>query len=182
MFDDLPPDLERLRTLRVWHALWMERIDRKIAALERRQAEQERGRRERPRPPDWLVELGIGTGQPPVQVHAGDCRMAGKRRRAVSRDEARRLLATGLRACSHCQPDARLNILDLPAPAAARRGGDAAQHRPVRPDPRQRPRRSSRPSLTLNSSQGHGRKRPQRGCRTPDHTRMPVVTCTDTAA
>ncbi|MGW3029171.1 DUF6233 domain-containing protein [Streptomyces sp. NPDC001221] len=126
MFDDLPPDLERLRTLRVWHALWMERIDRKIAALERRQAEQERGRRERPRPPDWLVELGIGTGRPAVQVHVGDCRMVGKRRRAVSCDEARRLLATGLRACSHCQPDARLNILDL---RLRRRPGAAATPR-----------------------------------------------------
>ncbi|MGW4518433.1 DUF6233 domain-containing protein [Streptomyces sp. NPDC004393] len=83
----------------------MERIDRKIAALERQQAEQERGRRERPRPADWLMELGIGTGRPPVQVHAGDCRMAGKRRRAVSRDEARRLLATGLRLRSPSSRD-----------------------------------------------------------------------------
>ncbi|MGV9567688.1 DUF2199 domain-containing protein [Streptomyces sp. NPDC003480] len=41
------------------------------------------------------MELGIGTGQPPVQVHSGDCRMAGQRRRAVGREEARRLLATG---------------------------------------------------------------------------------------
>ncbi|MFJ5534198.1 DUF6233 domain-containing protein [Streptomyces sp. NPDC093261] len=41
------------------------------------------------------MELGVGTGQPPVQVHSGDCRMAGKRRRAVGREEARRLLATG---------------------------------------------------------------------------------------
>ncbi|MEV0186089.1 DUF6233 domain-containing protein [Streptomyces sp. NPDC050625] len=39
--------------------------------------------------------------------------MAGKRRRAVSHEEARRLLAAGLRACSHCQPDVRLHILDL---------------------------------------------------------------------
>ncbi|MER5756811.1 DUF6233 domain-containing protein [Streptomyces sp. NPDC002088] len=31
--------------------------------------------------------------------------MAGTRRRAVSRDEARRLLAAGLQSCSHCQPD-----------------------------------------------------------------------------
>ncbi|WP_330358351.1 hypothetical protein [Streptomyces chartreusis] len=51
MFDDLPPDLDRLHTLRVWHALWLERIDRKIAAVQRRQAEEERGRRVRPDPP-----------------------------------------------------------------------------------------------------------------------------------
>ncbi|USQ85949.1 DUF6233 domain-containing protein [Streptomyces phaeoluteigriseus] len=39
--------------------------------------------------------------------------MAGKRRRAVGRDEARRLLADGLRACTHCRPDAQLDIIDL---------------------------------------------------------------------
>ncbi|MET9913403.1 DUF6233 domain-containing protein [Streptomyces sp. NPDC006476] len=114
VFDDLPPDLDRLQVLRTWHLLWIRRIDAKIEALLQRQAEAERGRRERPPPPEWIVELGIGTGRPPVQVHAGDCHMAGKRRRAISRDEARRLLATGLRACTHCAPDAQLRILDLP--------------------------------------------------------------------
>ncbi|MER5753721.1 DUF6233 domain-containing protein [Streptomyces sp. NPDC002088] len=91
--------------MRVWHTLWLQRIDAKIAALQRRQAEEEHGRRNRPALPEWTVELGIGTGRPPVQVHAGDCYMAGQRRRPVDREEARRLLATGLRACSHCQPD-----------------------------------------------------------------------------
>ncbi|MET9914745.1 DUF6233 domain-containing protein [Streptomyces sp. NPDC006476] len=114
MFDDLPPDLDRLQVLRTWHLLWVRRIDAKVEAVLQRQAETERGRRERPLPPEWIVELGIGTGRPPVQVHAGDCHMAGKRRRVISRDEARRLLATGLRACTHCAPDAQLRILDLP--------------------------------------------------------------------
>lgn len=58
MFDDLPPDLERLLTLRVWHAMWLERIDRKVAAVEQRQAEAERGRRLRPAPPDWVASFG----------------------------------------------------------------------------------------------------------------------------
>ncbi|MER6563445.1 DUF6233 domain-containing protein [Streptomyces sp. NPDC001027] len=31
------------------------------------------------------VELSIGAGRPPVQVHAGDCCAAGKRRRPVDR-------------------------------------------------------------------------------------------------
>ncbi|MFJ1877312.1 DUF6233 domain-containing protein [Streptomyces sp. KS_5] len=115
-FDDLPPDLERLQTLRVWHALWIERIDRKIAAVQRRQAEEERGRRNRPERPDWIVELGIGADRAPVQVHAGDCYIAGKRRRVVSRDEARRLLAAGLESCTHCEPATRLHILDLARP------------------------------------------------------------------
>jgi hypothetical protein len=113
VFDDLPSDLDRLRTLRVWHALWLRRIDAKIARLERRKAEEEHGRRTRPRPPEWVVEVGIGAGKPPVQVHAGHCHMIGSRRRPVSRDEARRLLADGLGACTHCQPDTELHIIDL---------------------------------------------------------------------
>ncbi|MEV3958423.1 DUF6233 domain-containing protein [Streptomyces albogriseolus] len=39
--------------------------------------------------------------------------MAGKRHRPVDRDEARRLLATGLKACGHCRPDSLLGITDL---------------------------------------------------------------------
>lgn len=35
VFDDLPPDLDRLHTLRVWHTMWLQRIDAKIAALAR---------------------------------------------------------------------------------------------------------------------------------------------------
>ncbi|MEU8851917.1 DUF6233 domain-containing protein [Streptomyces sp. NPDC048564] len=112
MFDDLPPDLERLRTLRVWHALWVQRIDNKIAALRQWEAEKERGRQRRPPQPDWIVELGIGTGRPPTQVHVGDCYAAGKRQRPIDRDEARRLLTSGLPACTHCRPDQRLGILE----------------------------------------------------------------------
>ncbi|MGA5121314.1 DUF6233 domain-containing protein [Streptomyces pseudogriseolus] len=92
MFDDLPPDLDRLHTLRVWHTMWLQRIDAKIAALTRRQTEEERGRRNRPAPPEWIIELGIER-RPPLQIHTGDdCHMAGKRHRPVDRDEARRLL------------------------------------------------------------------------------------------
>lgn len=93
--------------------MWLQRIDAKIAAVRKRQAEQEHGQRSRPRPPDWVVQLGIGVGRPPVQIHTGDCHMKGTRLRPVDRDEARRLLTTGLRACTHCQPDTQLHILDL---------------------------------------------------------------------
>ncbi|MFC7992569.1 DUF6233 domain-containing protein [Streptomyces pilosus] len=119
MFDDLPPDLDRLHTLRVWHALWLQRIDAKIAALTKRQAEEECGRRNRPPQPEWIVELGIGDRRPPLQVHAGDCYIAGKRRRPVDRDEARRLLAAGLTSCGHCRPDSALGITELSSHPAA---------------------------------------------------------------
>jgi len=97
VFDDLPPYLDRL------HTLWR-RIGAKIATLTRRQAEKERGRRSRLAPPEWIMELGIGERQPPLQVHTGDCHLAGTRHRPVDRDEARRLLTAGLTACGHCQP------------------------------------------------------------------------------
>jgi hypothetical protein len=113
VFDDLPPDLDRLRTLRVWHALWLQRIDAKIAAVTRRQSEQEQGRRRQPARPEWIVELGIGGRQSLLQVHAGDCSMTGRRHRAIGRDEARRLLTTGLTACGHCRPDSLLGITGL---------------------------------------------------------------------
>ncbi|MCX4404625.1 DUF6233 domain-containing protein [Streptomyces sp. NBC_00268] len=41
----------------------------------------------RPQQPDWIVELGIGSGRPPIDVHMGGCYAAGKRRRPVPRDE-----------------------------------------------------------------------------------------------
>ncbi|MFJ3235682.1 DUF6233 domain-containing protein [Streptomyces sp. NPDC086787] len=73
----------------------------------------------KPAPPEWIVELGIGVGRPPVQLHRGTCYMAGKRRRPVKRDEARRLLTGGTGACSHCRPDAGLGMIDLGTARAA---------------------------------------------------------------
>ncbi|MFE9359601.1 DUF6233 domain-containing protein [Streptomyces olivaceoviridis] len=43
----------------------------------------------------------------------GACSMAGKRPRPVGPDEARRLLADGTSACSHCRPDTALGIVGL---------------------------------------------------------------------
>ncbi|MCX4617287.1 hypothetical protein [Streptomyces mirabilis] len=44
--------------MRVQHAMWLQRIDTKIAALQKREAEQEQSRKNRPQEPDWIVELG----------------------------------------------------------------------------------------------------------------------------
>ncbi|MEU5314377.1 DUF6233 domain-containing protein [Streptomyces sp. NPDC021562] len=110
---DLPDDLERLQTLRIWHAMWLERIDRRAEELRRRQSEQARGRARRPPTPDWTLELNRATGQP-VAVHVGDCGMAGQRKRPVGQDDARRLLTTdGVPACPVCRPDTELHIVDL---------------------------------------------------------------------
>ncbi|MFJ9380400.1 DUF6233 domain-containing protein [Streptomyces sp. NPDC101455] len=132
MPDDLPPDLERLTTLRVWTAMCLERIDRRIAYVQKRQAEEEHGRRNRPQPADWVVELSRATGEP-LQVHDGECGMKGKRHRAVSRDEARQLLTVDtVPACPFCHPDTQLRIIgDL----AARRDrpGRASNDRAIPP-------------------------------------------------
>ncbi|MGN9821271.1 DUF6233 domain-containing protein [Streptomyces sp. SD11] len=62
-------------------------------------------------------------GRPPVDVHAGDCSAIGKRRKPISRDEARRrLLDAALRARSHCTPDATLDIPFSNRPGRCRRG------------------------------------------------------------
>jgi hypothetical protein len=81
----------------------------------RQEAEREHLRQVRPPEPDWFVELGIGERRPPIEVHAGGCYAAGIRRRTVSRDEARCLIASGIRGCSHCQPDTALGVIDLSA-------------------------------------------------------------------
>ncbi|WP_307721062.1 DUF6233 domain-containing protein [Streptomyces rishiriensis] len=122
------------------------RIDAKIEAVRQRQTEIERGRARRPPLPEWTVELGIGAGRPPVQVHAGDCYTAGKRRRPVDRDEARRLLADGLRLCTHCRPDTRLNVIDLSdGPTAAPRPTPPEGHRRCTPLPHHRSPNPTRP-------------------------------------
>ncbi|WP_434096787.1 DUF6233 domain-containing protein [Streptomyces mirabilis] len=45
-----------------------------------------------------------------MEVHAGGCYAAGKRRGPVPRDETRRLLTSGMHACTHCKPGAQLRI------------------------------------------------------------------------
>ncbi|MEV8548301.1 DUF6233 domain-containing protein [Streptomyces glaucescens] len=110
--DDLPPDLPRLRTLETWLVYTLDRVRRQIADAERREAERRHGIEARPAPPDWLLEQGLNRDAPPVQVHVGDCWNAGKRTRGISRDDALRALADGVKACSACRPDSELGFLE----------------------------------------------------------------------
>ncbi|MET8422194.1 DUF6233 domain-containing protein [Streptomyces sp. NPDC005134] len=55
-----------------------------------------------------VIELGIGVGSPPIEVHVGGCYAAGKGRRAITREQALAALADGIRACIHCRPRRRL--------------------------------------------------------------------------
>ena len=109
---DLPPDLPRLRTLETWLALALDEVRKAIAAAEQRETERQRGIQARPAPPDWLLEQGLNRDAPPVQVHVGDCWNSGKRTRGISRDEALRALADGVKACGACRPDSELGFLE----------------------------------------------------------------------
>ncbi|MEU2484122.1 DUF6233 domain-containing protein [Streptomyces sp. NPDC012617] len=104
--NDLPPDLPRLRTLETWLAMTLERVRQQITAAERQQGEERR-----PPPPDWVLELGIGVGAPPAEVHAGDCYAIGRRQRPITREQALDALSEGVRACVHCRPDTALGVL-----------------------------------------------------------------------
>ncbi len=113
MFDDLPPDLERLETLRTWHAMWVERIDTKIRQVREREAQQAQTvAAAEDRAPDWLIEYGLNRDAIPNAVHVGDCSTAGKRSKGTDSDTARRALAGGVLACSFCRPDTELGYLE----------------------------------------------------------------------
>ncbi|MFE9812341.1 DUF6233 domain-containing protein [Streptomyces sp. NPDC005548] len=112
MNDDLPPDLPRLEAIETYLQLSLDRVRAKIEAVRRREAERAVGEQNRPPVPDWMVEVGLNRDALPVAVHAGDCHMAGKRVRGVDADTARRALAEGVEACSHCRPDVELGFVE----------------------------------------------------------------------
>ncbi|MFJ8856227.1 DUF6233 domain-containing protein [Streptomyces sp. NPDC102437] len=91
--------------------IWIGHVRAAIAAAEQQELEGRQGQERRPPTPDWIVELGMGQGSPPTEVHAGHCHAAGKRRQVIDRDQARALLADGIRACVHCRPDTSLGVL-----------------------------------------------------------------------
>ncbi|MCI3277606.1 DUF6233 domain-containing protein [Streptomyces cylindrosporus] len=112
MNDVVPSRLDLLRFLLRVQERDLARTRRWIADEERREAEHQRGVQARPPAPDWLLELGLNRHAPPVFVHSGDCWNAGKRSQPMTRDQARRALADGIKACPHCQPDTALGMLD----------------------------------------------------------------------
>ncbi|MFD6184781.1 DUF6233 domain-containing protein [Streptomyces goshikiensis] len=65
-----------------------------------------------PEVPAWPVERGIGVGRLPVRVHTRDCWDIRSRCTPASADQIRPLLAQGIPACIHCQPDTALGMLE----------------------------------------------------------------------
>ncbi|WAZ20146.1 DUF6233 domain-containing protein [Streptomyces cinnabarinus] len=112
MNDPGPPRLALLRFLERVQEQDLERTRRWIAQEERREAERQRGIQARPPAPDWLIEQSLSRDTPPVYVHVGDCHMAGKRSKPVTREVALRALAERVDPCPHCNPDALLGFVD----------------------------------------------------------------------
>ncbi|MFD3740437.1 DUF6233 domain-containing protein [Streptomyces sp. NPDC058629] len=110
---DLPPDLDRLHTLRTWHTMWVQRINEAIKKAEEEQkAEELKAQRKADATPDWVVELDRATSSPYADVHTGGCHMLGKRWQAISREQAAQLINQGVAACTHCRPDTELGLLE----------------------------------------------------------------------
>ncbi|UPZ27593.1 DUF6233 domain-containing protein [Streptomyces sp. LRE541] len=112
MNDPAPNRLDMLRFLERVQDRDLARTRQWIAAEEQRQAEREQGQQRKPPEPDWMIEPGINPASPAVYVHVGGCHMAGKRRRAASREQARQALLDGVAACMHCRPDTELGLID----------------------------------------------------------------------
>ncbi|MFE6787915.1 DUF6233 domain-containing protein [Streptomyces sp. NPDC057680] len=110
---ELPPDLPRLRTLEHWLVLSLSQVRERIAEVETREAAL-RPVRPRPEGPGWVLSFLREGGRPVADsIHIGDCRLAARHRRPLSRDEARQALTDGgIRACDICRPDSELGILD----------------------------------------------------------------------
>ncbi|MEU8642213.1 DUF6233 domain-containing protein [Streptomyces sp. NPDC048674] len=101
MNDDLPPDSERLRTLRTWHAMWVDRIDRALAVAEQREAaEAQRRRDQAPPPPRWVI---VPDKVRPV-LHAGDCTHVTKDARPFTEEQALLALQQDVVSCPDCRP------------------------------------------------------------------------------
>ncbi|MFF5833708.1 DUF6233 domain-containing protein [[Kitasatospora] papulosa] len=103
--------MDKLRFLQRVQEQQLEVTRHWIADEERREAERAQGERARPPQPDWVLELGIGVGSRPVEVHAGHCYAIGRRRKTITREQAVGALSEGVQACTHCRPDTELGIL-----------------------------------------------------------------------
>ncbi|GHI41934.1 DUF6233 domain-containing protein [Streptomyces violascens] len=116
MYEHLPPDLPRLRTLETWLTLTLDQVRQKIAKVQEVEAEQA-ARRLPPEPPAWIITTSRAPSargtKPPRTVHVGDCGMTeGGTTQAISRDQALRALTEGVPGCQFCRPDTELGVLE----------------------------------------------------------------------
>ncbi|GGX40862.1 DUF6233 domain-containing protein [Streptomyces chryseus] len=106
---DKPSRVGLLRFLERVQLQQLDQTRRWPHAEEQRQAEL--AARRPPPPPDWVIQLGIGEGSPPMAMHVGGCGLGGGRTRAIDRAQALRALADGITPCPVCKPDRDLGYL-----------------------------------------------------------------------
>ncbi|MET9086182.1 DUF6233 domain-containing protein [Streptomyces sp. NPDC004237] len=114
--NDTSERLERLRFARrvvVQQATAaLAQLDRWIADEERREAQRQRVEARRPKPPEWLIEVGPDRTNL-VAVHTGDCWATGRLHRPLTRTEALEALTRHqVPPCDGCRPDSALGILE----------------------------------------------------------------------
>ncbi|MDD9383116.1 DUF6233 domain-containing protein [Streptomyces sp. ZAF1911] len=122
--NELEARLQQWRAVQAWLAWQQRQASQAISALEAELAaapshrpgppRHPAPRRSAPAPvpvsvPDWKVEsIRTGHGPKPLNVHVGDCTMGGGK--AISRDEARRLITEGVEPCPFCSPENALGM------------------------------------------------------------------------
>lgn len=91
--------------------LSLNQVRARIAEVETREKAM-RPVRHLPEGPGWVMSYLREGGHPVADsVHIGDCKLAGRQKRPLSRDDARRALTEGgIRACEW-RPDSDLGIL-----------------------------------------------------------------------
>ena len=109
-----PDRLDRLRSVREWLVWQLRRTDDTIAELERQEVDAARTARTLPSPtPGWKLAIQRAGGNPtPDAIHTGDCGMAGKNTKPLTREQARHAITEGgITACPYCRPDTDLGVL-----------------------------------------------------------------------
>ncbi|MFB7162348.1 DUF6233 domain-containing protein [Streptomyces sp. NPDC056242] len=104
---DLPPDVERLETLRTWHQMTLDRIDRALVAARQREEEQQARRERAAAESRFKVEPGLDQ----QIIHRGGCQKWTGTNSYLDRSEV--LLAIGdnalnVQPCPICRPDTAL--------------------------------------------------------------------------
>ncbi|MFE4873861.1 DUF6233 domain-containing protein [Streptomyces sp. NPDC056682] len=115
MYDHLPPDLPRLRTLETFFVLGLDEIRKAIAVKEEQEAAM--ARRAPPPVPDWIISTARApstTGATGARtVHVGGCGMAHGTITALTHAQALRALTVeDVPPCQYCRPDSELGVLD----------------------------------------------------------------------
>lgn len=107
---DLPPDLPRLRTLELWHQLWLQRIQAAIAEAEAQEQRQQKEAAHNRPVVAYRIQQQHMTDRRDGYLHLGDCTMGNGR--PCTRQQALEALGAGVTACEFCRPDTELGILE----------------------------------------------------------------------